>query len=278
MRDDSLVIPTSASWSFAETVDVLRSSPRVRAVMLLGSTGTDEFTDASDIDLLVIVSDYPSRFGIEVSLIDGRIADLVLISVDAVGHLGVGAETGELDAGLIGRNEWPYVHWLAEARPFHDPDGLARTAHDRAVQLARHRPSVSAEDQRVTRSFVSHDLRVNAALLRRTDADPHAHTALGMRQLHTFVSAVQSWFTARDVRGRGWKKNIAYIADADPEFHRIITGWLAATTIQERHALFERAVQRALEPLGGPVPEGMISTGPDNVWEDLVAGTAAPER
>lgn len=268
--DDGLIVPASAQLSLTETVDALRQSPRVRAVMLLGSTGTDEFTDTSDIDLLLLIADYPRRFGIEESRIDGRIADLVLLSVDAAGGLGVGAD-GKPDASLVDKLDWPYVHWLAEARPLHDPDGLAQWAHDRAVQLARDSPSIATADQHVTRSFVSHDLRVNAALLRRAETDPNAHVALGMRQLHTFVSAVQAWFTARDIRPRGWKRNIARIADADPEFHRIITDWLAATTVQERHALFGRAVRRALEPLGGPIPDGMVSPGPDSVWEDLLA-------
>jgi predicted nucleotidyltransferase len=270
MGYDGLISPTSASLSFDETVDALRCSPRVRAVMLLGSTGTDEFTEVSDIDLLLIVADYPSRFGIEVSIIDGRIADLVIVGDDAAEGLGMSEVDGNLDARLISPDEWPYVHWLAEARPLHDPDELARAAHNRAVQLAPLRPSISAEDQRVTRSYVSHDLRVNEALVRRAETDPDIHAALGMRQIHTFVSAVLAWLKARDVRGRGWKKNIAYIADTDPEFHSIITSWLAATTIHDRHALFEQAVRHALDPLGGPVPEGMISPGPNTVWEDLL--------
>lgn len=277
MHDSDLVILKSATLSFAETVEAIRRSPRVRAVLLLGSTGTEEFTDDSDIDLLLLIADYPRRYGIEVSLIDGRIADLVLVGVDAADQLGMD-EAGELDARSVAGSEWPYVHWLAEARPLHDPNGFGAAAKDRAVRLAQDSPSVSTEEQRVTCSFISHDLRVNAALLRRADTDPHAHTALGMRQLHTFVSAVQAWFTARDVRKRGWKKNIAYLADTDPEFHTIITNWLAATTVHDRHTLFEQAVGRALEPLGGPVPDGMISPDPDSVWEDLLANLIRDEH
>lgn len=218
-----LVTPTSARLSLTETIDLLQRNPRVRAVLLLGSTGTDAFTDDSDIDMLLLLADYPPRFGVEVSTIDQRIADLVLISVDAVDSVGLSTETGDLDASRVGTNGWPFVHWLAEARPVHDPDGLGRIAHTRAIELAVHCPAVGTDTQRATRSFLGHDVRVNAALLRRAKTDPLAHTAFGMRQLHTFVSAVQAWFTVRDVRKRGWKKNIAYLAEADPEFYRIVT-------------------------------------------------------
>lgn len=274
MTADSPIIPTSADLSLEETVARLRSNPRVRAVMFLGSTGTAELTDASDYDLLLLLADY-TGFAIEVSLIDQRIADLVVISADAAERLGLGpeqrADSAEPDAARVAEQEWPFVHWLAEARPVYDSDGIGQVLHERAVVLARAQPPISTAKQRVTRSFISHDLRVNSALLRRLE-DPITRTALGMRQLHTFVSVVQAWFTARDVRPQGWKKNLQHLADADPDFLRLIEQWLATSDLTDRHTLFEQAAQRALEPLGGPLPYDAFAPGEDSVWEELLSG------
>jgi hypothetical protein len=81
-----------------------------------------------------------------------------------------------------------------------------------------------------TRSFVTHDLRVNTALLDRVD-DPVLRVALAMRQLHTLVSAVQAWFTARGVRHEGWKKGIGHIEKTDPAFLAVSrSGWPPPTS------------------------------------------------
>jgi hypothetical protein len=124
------------------------------------------------------------------------------------------------------------------------------------------------EWQETTRSFVTHDLRVNTALLGRVD-DPALRVALGIRQLHTFVSAVQAWFTARRVRQEGWRRDAAHIETTDPAFFAVIERWLAAADVATRHELYRQAVELALEPLGGPLATGTMIRGSDDVWERL---------
>lgn len=94
---------------------------------------------------------------------------------------------------------------------------------------------------------------------------------MGMRQLHTFVSTVQAWFTARGLHQEGWKKDITRLADADPVFLDVIERWLDATEVMTRHEIFVEAVARAraLDPIGGPLPANTLLQQPDDVWESL---------
>jgi hypothetical protein len=266
MSQLNLVTPWSAELTLDETVDRLGRNPRVRAISHLGSTGTDQWTDASDFDLCVLLAAYPPGCGVEATIVDGRIADVVLIDVDRVEAL-VHLEAA-VAAEAVSEQEWPFVHWLAESRPVFDPAGLAARGRERAVQLIGFEVNADRAWQQTTRSFVTHDLRVNTALLRQAD-DPDVRVALGMRQMHTFVTAVQAWFTARGVRHEGWKRAIAQVAQSDPGFFAIIERWLAANTLEDRHDIYREAVERALEPIGGPPPAGSVLKLPDQVWIGL---------
>ena len=269
-------MPWSADVTVQDAIGRLASNRRVRAVSLLGSTGTPEWTDASDVDLCILLNDYSAGVGLETTIIEGRIADIVLVGCEdaeaMLRHTTVEREAAQ----SITPEQWPFVHWLAEARPVHDPDGIAGVARDRAARLASlHAPAVA---QQTARRFLSHDVRVNANLLARSH-DPILEVALGMRQLHTFVSAVQAWSTVRGIRRRGWKKDLAHIAEVDPHMYDLIRAWHAATDLRSRHEIFVQAVERALEPLGGLVPVGRVIEHPHEVWPDLgPAGLRRPLR
>jgi hypothetical protein len=284
MSQSGVITPWSAQLPLDETVQRLQSNERVRAISFLGSTGTAEWTEASDFDLCILLLDYAAGHGVETTIVDGRITDVVVIGVNHAFSLGRPTDDGEDEASsdvpsdvtvpdpdAIAETEWPYVHWLAQSRPVYDPDGLGRRARDLATRLTAAKRFVDREWQQTTRSFLTHDLRVNAALLRRVD-DPVIRVALGMRQLHTFVAAVQAWFTARGVRSEGWKKDIARLADADHGFFDVIERWLAASDVAARHELFRDAVLRALAPIGGPLPVGTVLRQDQEVWESLTNG------
>jgi hypothetical protein len=144
----------------------------------------------------------------------------------------------------------------------------ATVARDRAARLASLHTTGDAVAQQAARRFLSHDVKVNANLLARS-ADPVIQVTLGVRQLHTFVAAVQAWFTARGIRRRGWKRDLAHIAQADAYMYDLIRVWLATTDLRSRHGIFEQAVERALEPLGGIVPSGQVIEDPRGVWPRL---------
>ncbi|HET7066920.1 MAG TPA: hypothetical protein VFI21_04910 [Nocardioides sp.] len=202
----------------------------------------------------------------EATVVGGRIADIVIIDADRAA-----AWSSATDAGAVLDQEWPFVHWLSMLRAVYDPEDLGAQACDEAERLVELEVTTDRGWQEATRSFVTHDLRVNTALLGRVD-DPALRVALGMRQLHTFVSAVQAWFTARGVRREGWKRDIAHIETADPALFAVIEKWLGAAEPATRHDFYGQAVELALEPLGGPLPTGTVLQGSDDVWQRLGTG------
>lgn len=280
MSESGLITPWSARMTLEETVQRLQANDRVGAISFLGSTATEKWTEASDYDLCVLLRDYPAGLGVEATIVDQRLTDVVIIGVDKAVALerpaaNVTNETlGEVSADVGAANpavtdrERPFVRWLAQSRPVYDPDGIVGQARDWAMRLTQVVPSVDQEWQQTTRSFLTHDVRVNEALLRRVH-DPVLRVALGMRQLHTFVAAVQAWSTARSLHSEGWKKDIARLADADPVFFDGIERWLAASDFATRHEIFCEVVAQALGPLGGPLPEDTLLPQVDEVWEAL---------
>ncbi len=281
MSESGLITPWSAWMTLDETVQRLQANDRVRAISFLGSTATEKWTEASDYDLCVLLRDYPAGLGVEATIVDQRVTDLVIIGVDkavALEHSAanvttetvgeVSTDVGAPDPETVTDREWPFVRWLAQSRPVYDPDGIVGQARDWAMRLTQAEPSVDQAWQQTTRSFLTHDIRVNEALLRRVD-DPVLRVALGMRQLHTFVAAVLAWSTARGFHSEGWKKDIARLADADPVFFDVIQRWLAASDFGTRHEIFCEAVAQALGPLGGPLPDETLLPQADEVWEAL---------
>ncbi|MGG5260703.1 hypothetical protein [Phycicoccus avicenniae] len=269
------VVPWSADLTLDETVGRLGGTGRVRAVSLLGSTGTSAWTDASDIDLCLVLDGYPPAVGVETTVVDGRIADVVLIDRDAAAAMLAPSLPEREAAAAVAPGQWPYVHWLADARPVHDPDGVAGAARDRAARLVAHEVPSGATSQREVRRWLSHDVRVAAALLPRT-ADPVLAASLGLRQLHTFVSAVQAWTTLRGRRSRGWKCDFAHLAVADPPMFAMVQEWLAASGPVRRHEVFVRVVEHVLAPVGGLVPTGTVLERDADVWPDLGRAGPAP--
>lgn len=285
MPSSELITPWSARLSLAETLERLQASSEVVGISYLGSTGTDRWSEASDYDLLLLLSDYPSGFGVEDTIIDERIADVVIVSADrAIGFGSAapdrtpsGAEGSSdsgvedeplLDPSAVAEGEWPYIGWLAQSRQVYDPTGVGARAQGRAAELLLHRPGLSESQHASFRSFLTHDLRVNRILLRRCD-DPIARTALGMRQLHTFVSAVQAWFSMRGLPYEGWKKNMQRLSTEDPDTFALVQEWLGTSDVEIRHVIFAKVLDSALAPVGGTLPEETVLGDSNKLWTSL---------
>ncbi|MEJ7744081.1 MAG: hypothetical protein WKF73_17010 [Nocardioidaceae bacterium] len=62
---------------------------------------------------------------------------------------------------------------------------------------------------------------------------------------------------------------MATIAGADPAMFCLIERWLLTSDLEARHEIFGDAVERSLEPIGGPLPAGTLLQQPDDIFETL---------
>ncbi|MCA0307309.1 MAG: hypothetical protein LCH87_08085 [Actinobacteria bacterium] len=263
---NTLVIPWSTELSLGEALDRIEGNAEVVAVGFLGSTGTDRWTESSDYDLLLVMKDYPAGFGIEATFVDHRITDVVVADRGRAASLGGPQDKPE--PGSVADAHWAYVAWLAQARWIQDRHGIGTVLQRRAAALLVDRPAPAGPPSDVFRSFLTHDVRANVLLLHRTD-DPITRLALGMRQLHTFVAAVSAWFTLRGLPNEGWKKNLAVLADQEPDTFALIQQWLDSPDLHVRHDLFTQVVDRALAPVGGRLPDTAVFADSNEVWQLL---------
>jgi predicted nucleotidyltransferase len=260
------VVPWSSHLSIDDVVEVLRVHPRVMGIALLGSTGTDRSTPTSDVDLLLLVRDLGRDVAFETTLVQGRLADVVLVDARFACDLGPDA--------AVPNGTWPHLAWLATARPLHDPGGLLIRAGTAATAMLEDRPVADPAAHQVIRAYLSHDVRVNAALLARRE-DAVLAAALGMRQLHTFVAGVQAWASLRGLPSAGWKRDLERLRRQDPPAFAVVEAFLAADDLADRHQHFVDLLDRALAPAGGLLPPDRVGAAASRTWTTLAPDPAA---
>lgn len=258
--DSFLITPASSRLTLEEVVGRLDAQSAVRAVLLLGSAAGGEFGPGSDYDLFLILAE-ADGFRVEVSFIDGRIADVLIASEDLVRQL-LATPPDDIDA-----EGWRILRWLATSRPVIDHAGLGDTARTCASDLLKAKPAPDEWTLREARWSLTYDVRVNKKCL---DApDPIYRQVFALRSLHAFQRVVSTWFEVRDIGWPGERRAIRTLEGTDPHFLHLVERRLREPNPVARHAIHEEAANRALEPLGGLLPDGQVDPG-QGTWERLL--------
>lgn len=258
---ERLVAPSTADLNLDETLAVVKRHERVEAIVLLGSTATGDIGLGSDYDVLLVLADTDAAAGfhVEVSIIAGRLADILVVTGDRL----VTATRGptELDERLR--------HWLVTGKVVLDRTGRISAIRLEVVATLSAALSPAAEVGESERSQVSYDLLVNENYA--TSDDPLYRLALRLRSLHSFSRLLLAYFRVRGVLWTGEKEAIRFLTVHDPAFLRIVTKWLDAPDLLTQLSLHRQAAAHVLDPVGGVWPPGFVPVG-GGVWEHLTRG------
>lgn len=247
--------PATAALSLDEAVSRASRSQEVEGIILLGSTAFGSITPASDFDVMVVLSEKEGGFHAEVTVIDGRLADVLVIGLHDL------IEASRIKSELCGR----IVDWLVTGQIVFDRSGVVVDAQRDAKATGSSR-LVSADTQHAERWQVSYDLLVNERYLR---SDEHIYRlALRLRALHSFSRLILAYFRVRGLNWLGEKWAIRYLTENDADFLRLVMAWLdeGDSDSEEKVRLHRRVAESALGPVGGVWPPEMFPLGP-GVWE-----------
>lgn len=259
----------SAEMSLDGVITHLRDRRDVVGVATLGSTATEKFSSASDIDLLIVLETGAAAlavtpFEVVYTHIDQRSADVILTTEDALARLAAGDWSHPLPSA-----EYSLVRWIRRGRVLFD-------RHDVLTSIAKRKEDpVPWTDSEQVNSWWS----LNFALVKASRYWASGET--GYRRatawiVHTHLNeAVVAYFVARHLPWDGERAAIAFLEEHDPEFlaavERFLTPWNDAVRLQN----FARIVHLALSRGGEVWPAG---TGPtSDAWETLMADDESRE-
>jgi hypothetical protein len=231
----------TADWSLGQFVDQISHHAAVDGVLLMGTTGGDRLRPTSDYDVLIVL-DGPPIPHVGITIIDGRLADLVFTTAAVLDRLTVPVIEqwqGPLDGALL--------RWTA----------AGTIAHDRSGRLARLR-DVAAAGQTLPawEPYIYQQwFRLNYNLLHNQrmiqSADPVVLAALDLRLLYCLADVMTAYFVVRRIPWEGEKNAIRYWQAHDSAFWTLYRGALDAGDRAEKLAGYAELAAGALAPVGG---------------------------
>lgn len=245
----------STPWSLEETLTRIATHDHVDGVMLLGSTGTADFTPTSDYDVLIVFSVLPAPLRIVNTWIDGRLAEIYCTTSVAIEQI-LGVTTPWPD----GSEEATILGWLRSGRMYFDRHGTLHGAQARAAVVPG--PELPGD---VVIYEAWRKIGYNVAQVKRYLGadDPVSQTAVDLRLLYSIDEVKLHYFTVRHLPWRGEKAAIRYWADHDPGFLRLLRRYFAESDRHHRVALYEELARLTLAPLADlwGIGEAAISLG-----------------
>jgi hypothetical protein len=238
------LLSSSNNLTLDEAIGRLSQHPAVEGIVLIGSTGRNTLTAASDYDLLLILSHMPAPFTVALTWIDHRLTDVIFATKQQIeGILALDSPTHP--------EEWPgrILQWLQ----------TGRIAYDRTGLLAQTQAKVQGDNWLLTLSdydvyMAWFGLNYNVSQTRRLMAaeDPVYLIAADMRLAHYGTSdLLLRYFRIRKLRWQGEKAAVRHLSTHDPNYLTLLQQFLATGERTAKFALYEQLVAMAAAPAGG---------------------------
>lgn len=231
-----------------EVVQQLATQRDVAGAAIGGSAKDTPLTDASDIDLLIVVGEEWSNLRVGVTWIDGRLGDLLF------------ATTGEIDTIASADPPVPPDTWVgriasfvADARIVIDYGGRLATAQRAARQWPETALAPRGSDAYRAWHKINYDRQHNRRMLRADDLD--YATALDIRLLYGLADVITGYFSIRNLSWEGEKAAVQYLREHDPGFLELFSKYTAERNRITKFALYERLCEAATLPVGGVWPD-----------------------
>lgn len=176
--------------------------------MLLGTTGTDALTPASDYDMLLVLNDLPAPIRIINTWVDTRLTEIYCTTFHAVSRI-----VDSNDPWPDGSEEGTVLVWLKEGRVVLDHEGRLTAAKGSASKAPL--PSVAGRRE-IHEAW--RKVGYNVAQIKRFlgAGDLVTRTIMEMRLLYSVAEVNLHYFTVRELPWRGEKPAIQYWTDHDP--------------------------------------------------------------
>lgn len=238
----SSISASTQALTLAATIARLAAHPAVEGILLLGTTGTERLTGASDYDLLILLNDSEAPLNMVHTWIDERLTEVYC------------TPTADIARILAQRPPWPdgsvagiIVRWLREGQAAYDRAGALTQAQVAARALPLPVPAEDRDRYDAWRS-IGYDVAQTRRYL--TSDDPHAQEAVDWRLLYGLTELQRHYFTVRRLPWRGEKRAVRYLAEHDPPFLALMRRCLAEQDRGRKVAQYEELACLVVAPVG----------------------------
>lgn len=253
--------PVTTDKTIDDTIKLLTKRSEVTAIVTLGTTATGQLTPDSDYDVLLVLKDHKPNFSVEISIIDGRTADILFVAAEQITLLTLKS------VQEFSPPELSISRWLSNGKIIFDRDSKTSKAQEACrLKLSDNTPGQHFLADRA--QHLNYDLRVNKTYARSTN--PLYLQALRLRELHSFSNLFMGYFALRGVPWEGEKRALKHLQQSDPTFLELITSWLNETDLKQRMEIYSEVAAIVLEPAGGIWPDNRVFEY-ERVWERLTS-------
>ena len=237
----------SDQLSLEETVARLGASAQVVGVAEFGSHTTGHANSASDYDLIVLATALPAPFLQLVTTIGGRLADVILVSVEIADH--ILTATAPLQPTSI---EAVVVRVIGTAHIRYDPSERLHKVQQLATTGAewKAQPSANENNLRMYMAWFGQSLGLLHLERMAQSQNPIHLTAVDLKLAAGITGAWQSYFEIRQIPSKNEKAALRYWAEHDPEYLQTILRCLALQDRNEKLAAYRDLVERTLASVG----------------------------
>ncbi len=215
----------------------------VEGIVWVGSTGTEQSTDASDYDILLFLSQMPILLHVVFTTIDDVLTDVIFADVDALDRI-----LDSQDLSALSAKDGNVMNWLANGRLQHDRNGRLRQAQAR-LQNEPYSEAIPETEGVQQWQKVNYNWLQTKRMLKSND--PVYKTAVEVRLQYMVADLWVAYFHVRQMRWDGEKTAVKFWQQHDPTFLSLFQKYIAASTRSDRFKLYEQLAQHTLAPVGG---------------------------
>lgn len=262
-----------------EVIERLSRHAEVEGVLTIGTTSQDTLTDASDYDLVLVLSDMAPALHVGLTTVDRRLADLLFVTVPQVQE--ILALDGPVDGDAwIGR----IVRWFVAGTIVLDRSGLL----DRAQQKVRTGVWIQpmSEDVGYGPWFGTNYNLVHTRRLAASNDPVYLMAADWRMVLFGTTDLLFNYWKTRRLLWEGDKEAIRTLMAHDPAFLDLFQQFLVERDREQKLALYEQLAEIAVAPVGPLWADGVTAVTidaqpvqPEDVqaglrfWEMLISDT-----
>jgi hypothetical protein len=245
------MLPTTISQSnnlaLNEVIARIQQHDAVDGILLMGSTGQNTISPASDYDLVVVLSSQPEPIALLHTVIDQRLAEVYFFSIDMLDQIADEQHNAQGGALPNTGDRVAFYTWLQTGQiAFDRNDRLARVQqHLRAAQWFN-----PADDAQRYAIWFGHNYNLqHTKWIARSD-EPLYQREVDIRLMFTVFFLFCDYFHLRGLPWQGSKAAMRWLEQHDPAYLTLFHSFLDATNRADKLAIYERLVKLTLAPFG----------------------------
>lgn len=256
------ITSSSNTMTLTQVVTRLEGNEVVDGIVLIGSTGTELLSPASDYDLIVVLAEMPAPLHVALTYIDQRLTDIIFVSVAAIERI----LTHEQLLDDVDTMEGKLIRWLQAGQIAFDRSGRLQRAQ-RKVQTGQWLRTANASAMYAAWFSINYNVQQTRRMC--ASDDPVYLTAVDFRLLYSLAELGVMYFRVRRLPWEGEKKAIRYLAVHDPNYLELFRKCLTETDRRRKVQLYIDLAELTLAPLGGLWEDGRtaVQFHVEHPWE-----------